>query len=534
MTDSYAKGPSEPPIRDVTVGELLAEAARDNPDRLALIAGVPDPAARRQWTYAELYDDAQALARVLAEEFEQGERVAVWAGNVPEWVIVEFAAALAGVILVTVNPSFQARELQYILTQSRASGLLVQNNCRGNPLLQHAEQVRGECPELRWMACLDDMDSLLARGRESQQALPSVRPGDPVMIQYTSGTTGFPKGALLHHRGLINVALFSMALQGAGDAGVLVNPMPLFHTAGCGLAVLGAVGSQSTFVLPEMFEPGLILELIETYGARNLVGVPTMLVALLEHPDFGKRDLSSVRFIGSGAATVPTTLVRRLEETLNAPFSIAFGQTECSPTATLTLPSDSVEDKASSVGRAMPHTEAKIVDPETGEIAPVGTLGEFCTRGYHVMLEYFDMPQATEKTIDADGWLHTGDLCTMDKRGYFTVEGRLKDMIIRGGENIYPREIEEALFRHPSVAEVAVVGLPHDRWGEEVGCFLRPTPGQELDQEALFSYLRENLSPQKTPRLWFEVENFPLTGSGKIQKFKLRELWQNGEFSPME
>jgi len=220
-----------------------------------------------------------------------------------------------------------------------------------------------------------------------------------------------------------------------------------------------------------------MLELIETYRAKNLMGVPTMLVAILEHPDFKRRDLSSISVIGSGASTVPTALVQRLERELDAPFVIAFGQTECSPTATNTLPGDSIEDKANTVGPPMPHTEAKIVDPETGDTVPVGTLGEFCTRGYHVMLEYFDMPESTQQTIDADGWLHTGDLCTMDARGYCSVEGRLKDMIIRGGENIYPREIEEALFRHPSVGEVAVVGLPDARWGEEIGAFLRPAPG---------------------------------------------------------
>ncbi|WP_116368809.1 AMP-binding protein [Parahaliea mediterranea] len=533
MKLSHAIGPTEPAIRDITLGELLAEAAAECPDKAALIAGVPDPAARRQWTYAELYADAQAVARALGEDFEQGERIALWAGNIPEWVVIEFGAALAGLVLVTVNPSFQARELQYVLTQSRASGLLVQRNCRGNPLLAIAESVRGECPDLRSVTCLDGFDTLLARGRASDAALPSVRPGDPVMIQYTSGTTGFPKGALLHHRGLINVALFSAHRQRAKTGGVIVNPMPLFHTSGCALGVLGTVGAKATLVLPELFDPGLILELIETYRARNLTGVPTMLVAILEHPDYARRDLSSVEVVGSGASTVPQALVKRLESELNAPFMIAFGQTECSPTATHTCPDDSIEDKANTVGPPMPHTEAKIIDPETGETVPVGTLGEFCTRGYHVMLEYFDMPEATEKTIDAEGWLHTGDLCTMDERGYCTVEGRLKDMIIRGGENIYPREIEEALFRHPSVGEVAVVGLPHDRWGEEIACFLRPAPGQTLDQGALFSYLREHLSPQKTPRLWYEVEAFPLTGSGKIQKFRLRELWQSGEYQPL-
>jgi len=529
MTESYAAGPTEPPLRDVTVGDLLQQAAASHPDTVALINGSADPAARQQWTYAELYDDALAVARLLAEDYQQGERVAIWAGNCPQWIVFEFAAALSGVVLVTVNPSFQARELAYILKQSRASGLFLQRACRGNPMQQHLEAVREECTALRSANYFDDWPAILERGRASTAALPPVRPDDPVMIQYTSGTTGFPKGALLHHKGLVNVALLCAHRQGSAAGGVALSPMPLFHTAGCGLAVLGAVGYHSTQVLVELFDPGLILELIESYKIQGIFGVPTMLVALLEHPDFATRDLSSVIAVGSGAATVPAALVQRLEEALGAPFVILFGQTECSPTATMTRPQDSVADKANTIGIPMPHTEAKIIDPETGDTAPVGALGEFCTRGYHVMLEYFDMPEATERTIDAEGWLHTGDLCSMDERGYFKIEGRLKDMIIRGGENIYPREIEEALFRHPDVAEVAVVGLPDERWGEQVGAFLRPAPGASLDREALFAYLRENLSAQKTPRLWFEVDAFPLTGSGKIQKFRLREQWLDGQ-----
>jgi fatty-acyl-CoA synthase len=304
--------------------------------------------------------------------------------------------------------------------------------------------------------------------------------------------------------------------------------MPLFHTAGCVLAVLGAVSRRATLVLVEQFEPGLVLQLMEDYRASGMLGVPTMLVAMLEHPDFERRDLTSIKAICSGGSTVPAALVRRLEEAIGAPFTIVFGQTECSPVACMTRPDDSLDDKAATLGRPMPNVEVRIADPETGATLPVGALGEFLTRGYHVMHEYFDNPEATAKTIDADGWLHTGDLCSMDERGYCKVEGRLKDMIIRGGENIYPREIEELLFKHPSVGEVAVLGLPDERMGEEVAAFLRPAPGASLDKDVLFTYLREHLSPQKTPRLWFQVEAFPLTGSGKIQKFALREQWSDG------
>jgi fatty-acyl-CoA synthase len=267
---------------------------------------------------------------------------------------------------------------------------------------------------------------------------------------------------------------------------------------------------------------------MEAYGANVMLGVPTMHVALIEHPDFAKRDLSSVKALCSGGSTVPQALVKRLEQTLQATFTIVFGQTECSPVASMTRADDTLEDKANTLGGPMPGVEVKIIDPESGEIVPTHTLGEYCTRGYHVMHEYFEMPEATANTIDDEGWLHTGDLCSMDERGYCTVEGRLKDMIIRGGENIYPREIEELLFKHPAVGEVAVVGLPSDRLGEEIAAFLRAAPGEAIDKDALFAYLREHLSPQKTPRYWFEVEEYPLTGSGKIQKFELRQQWQEG------
>jgi fatty-acyl-CoA synthase len=260
-----------------------------------------------------------------------------------------------------------------------------------------------------------------------------------------------------------------------------------------------------------------------------MVGVPTMLIAMLEHPTFPTTDLSSVRVICSGGSTVPAPLVKRFEEKLGAPFTIVFGQTECSPVAAQTWPNDSVEDKASTIGLPLPNMETRIIDPNTGATVPVGTIGEFCTRGYHVMAGYFDMPEASQAAIDADGWLHTGDLCAMDARGYCTVEGRLKDMIIRGGENIYPREVEELLFAHPKVGDVAVVGVPHERWGEEVAAFIRPAAGAVIDKEEMTAYTRAALAPHKSPKHWCVVEAFPMTGSGKIQKFKLREAWIKGE-----
>ncbi|HSG88035.1 MAG TPA: AMP-binding protein [Pseudomonadales bacterium] len=528
---SYAQGPREPAVRDLTLGAALVEAAREAGDRIALVDGVPQPGARRQWTYRELLAQAQAVARMLAARFAPGERVAIWAPNCPEWVFVEYGAALAGVILVTVNPSYRPEELAYVLKQSRSAGLLLWPEFRGNLMLEAAEQVRGDCPALREILRLDDLDALIAAA-PADQALPEVEPGDAVMIQYTSGTTGFPKGALLHHRGLVNNGAHTAARAGVEEGAVWLGSMPLFHTGGCVLGVLGALSRRATFVVVN-FEPGLVLELTETFGVNMLPGVPTMLIAILEHPTYPQRDLSTVTGLVCGGATVPADLVRRFEDGLGAKFTIVFGQTECSPVASMTRPDDTIEDKAETLGPPMPNVEVKIIDPESGETVPTGALGEYCTRGYHVMLEYYDNPEATAETVDADGWLHTGDLCSMDARGYCRVEGRLKDMIIRGGENIYPRELEELLYRHPTVGEVAVVGLPDARFGEVVAAFIRAAPGATPERDELFAWLREHLSPQKTPKHWFLVDDFPLTGSGKIQKFVLREQWGEGRFTEM-
>ena len=529
LSESYAVGPSEPAVRDITLGELLASAAATVPERVALITGVPDPAARRQWTYAELYEQSLRTARALRTRFEPGERIAVWAPNAPEWIMLEFGAAIAGLVLVTVNPGFRSREAEYELKQSRAAGVFVCESFRGNPMLATVEEIAPRCPELREIVRLDRWDAFVAAGDDATIALPTVRSGDPVMIQYTSGTTGFPKGALLRQRGLVNNGAHTADRMGVDDGSVFLTTMPLFHTGGCVCCVIGAVSKRATQVLVEAFDPGLVLELFATYRVNAMLGVPTMLVAMMEHPTFAATDLSSTRAICSGGSTVPAALVQTLENKLGAPFTIVFGQTECSPVASMTSPADTIADKAGTIGTPMPNVEVKIVDPATGRTLKIGEIGEYCTRGYHVMQGYFEDPAATAAAIDADGWLHTGDLCAMDERGYCTVEGRLKDMIIRGGENIYPRELEELLFRHPKVGEVAVVGLPDEKYGEVVAAFLRPAPGAFVDKDELSAYLRELVAPHKIPRLWFAMDAFPLTGSGKIQKFKLREQWAKGE-----
>src|SRR4051794_34617183 len=475
MSESYAVGSSDPPVRDLTIGGLLREAAEAEPDRVALVAGLADASARRSWTYAELLADATTAARALRTRFEPGERIAVWAPNHPEWILLELASALAGTILVTVNPAFRSAEVAYVLQQSRSVGVVTAKEFRGTSMLATIEEIQADCPELREIICFDQWGELLAAADDFAGALPDPSPTDPVMIQYTSGTTGFPKGALLHHRGLVNNGAHTADRAGLRDGEIAVGLCPLFHTAGCVITVLGAIATRSTLIYEEAFDPGLALELMETYRATAIMAVPTMLVAITEHPSFATTDLSSVKAMTSGGSLVPAAMVRMFEEDLDARFTIVFGQTECSPVASMAQTDDSIEDKAGTIGRPMPGVEVKIVDAN-GDTVPIGAVGEYCTRGYHVMHCYFENGEATARAIDADGWLHTGDLCAMDDRGFCTVEGRLKDMIIRGGENIYPRELEDLLFAHPTVGEVAVVGLPDDRMGEVVAAFIRPAP----------------------------------------------------------
>ena len=526
LTESYVPADTSSPVLETTVGGILRDAAARAPDRVALIEGVPG--ARRSWTFAELLADAERVARALAARFAKGDRVAVWAPNIPEWVLLEYGAGLAGVVLVTVNPAYQAKELEYVLRQSRSSGIFYLRSFRGNPMEESLRQVADGLPELRELIPFDDFEEFTASAPDDV-VLPDVSPDDPVQIQYTSGTTGFPKGAYLHHRGITNNARFVAARLGVEPGGVYINPMPLFHTGGCVLGVLGPIQQGATLVNLVQFDPGLVLALAEEMGATHLLGVPTMLIAMMEHPDFASRDLSTVHTVCSGGATVPADLVRRIERTLGVQFSIIYGQTEASPGVTLMKPDDSEEDKATTLGPVLPQTELKVIDPETGATLPIGEAGELCTRGYLVMLGYFEMPDKTRETIDEDGWLHTGDLVTMDDRGYTTITGRLRDMIIRGGENIYPREIEELLFEHPQVSDVAVVGLPDERWGEIVGAFVRDAdPANPAADAELHTYCREHLSPQKTPKVWYRVDDFPLTPSGKIQKFVLVDEWRKG------
>jgi fatty-acyl-CoA synthase len=522
---SHHFGDQSEPVREGTVGDALRRAATDWGPRIALVEGAATEAERRRWTFAELLQDAEHVARLLLVSFYPGEHVAVWAPNSPEWVVLEFGAALAGLTLVTVNPAYQAKELAYVLKQSEAAGLFLVRDYRGRDFAAIVDGIRSELPSLRHVAELGDWPAATMAPAGCRD-LPVVAPGDVAQIQYTSGTTGFPKGALLTHRGLANNARFFAQCIGATPNDVWVNPMPLFHTAGCGLVTLGALQTGGSHVIAPGFDATLILNLIEQERGTAMLGVPTMLVAMLIALEEMSYDLSSVRLVGTGGAPVSPDLVRRVRAKLGVRVVIGYGQTEASPYVTHTAPDDPQEDGGLTVGRPLPHCEVKIVNPETGNTVPTGQSGEICARGYSVMKGYFNNPGATADAIDRQGWLHTGDLGSMDSQGYCRILGRLKDMIIRGGENIYPREIEELLCRYPGVIDVAVVGVPDEVWGEIPAAVIRCSSEKQPSEDDLFDFCRQHLAPYKTPRLWRFVDQFPQTASGKVQKFVLRDQFR--------
>jgi fatty-acyl-CoA synthase len=531
LTDSYFPAQHDDDVLETTVGGMLRTQAARTPNREALIEAGMDGALGRRWTYAELLSDAERLAHALASRFRPGERVCVWAPNVPEWVILEFAAGMTGLTLVTANPGYKPRELKYVLEQSRSVGLFLVREYRGNPMWVIAEEVAPQLPALREIVDLEDHGALYA-GAERNAPLPDVKPGDPVQIQYTSGTTGFPKGAVLHHRGVTNNARFMFArMKSPPDAETVLNFMPMFHTAGCGLLTLGALQFGARLIIAKLFDPDKMLDLIEAEGVNSLLGVPTMLTAVCEAQEKRRRDTSSLRIAVSGGSMVAPELVRRVRGLFGCEVQPLYGQTESSPLLTQCRSEHAIEDLCETVGQAMPQTELSIRDPASNAVVPIGAVGEICGRGYCVMIGYNDNPEANAKAIDADGWLHTGDLGTMDARGFIKITGRVKEMIIRGGENLFPAEIENVLLEHPDVAEVAVVGAPDEKWGEIVVCFLRLRDGAALDKPALIAHCRERIAAQKTPAHWIEIDQWPLTGSGKIQKFVLRDRFVARDFS---
>ena len=510
------------PVLDCTIGGLLRDAARDYPDHDALVEGRMDGTAGRRWTFAQLLAEAETLAGALAARYEKGERVAVWAPNVPEWVVLEYAVALAGLTLVTVNPAFQARELDYVLRHSRASGLFLVKEFRGNPMADIAAKVAGDLPDLREIVDLQDKASMLG---DKTAPLPEVGTHDPAQIQFTSGTTGFPKGVLLSHRNLANNARFFVTTAQVAEYEPFLGLTPLFHTMGCAMAVLGALQLHAPYIPLLAFDPAAAVKLIAAEKVSGTICVPVMAQALIEAQKALNCDLSSLRVIGVGGAMVAPELAKAVQDVLGAKVLVAYGQTESSPLITSGRPDDSFEDISTTVGRPCLGCEVGIFDPATNEVVPVDVVGEVRSRSYATMLGYDNDPEATAETIDKNGWLLTGDLGTMDERGYVKITGRVKEMIIRGGENLFPAEIENVLMEHPDVAEAAIVGVPDAKWGEAVAAFIRPVAGAQMDAESLTAHCRAQLSGPKCPAHWTQVESWPLTGSGKIQKFALRDQW---------
>ena len=528
LSNSYFSAQQDFPVLETTVGGVLRDQALRSPGAIALIeVGLTGETGRR-WTYGELLKDAERLARALLSRFQPGERICIWAPNVPEWVILEYAAGLAGLTLVTANPAYRERELRYVLEQSKASGLFMVREHRGNPMAAIGANATEGNLRLRAIVDLEDHDALFA-GEDCAREFPDVHPGDPVQIQYTSGTTGFPKGAVISHRGMTNNARFHFLLSGVGEHETTLNFMPLFHTASCGLSTLGSAQFGCAMVLARMFNAPAMLDVIERERVNFLIGVPTMFVGLVEAQQARPRDTSSVTGAATGGATVPPELMRKARKLFGWDLLAVYGQTENSPLLTQVRHDDPQEVRGT-VGQAFPQTEISIRDPHTGEIVGLGVVGEICTRGYAVMIGYNDNPEATAAAIDDHGWLHTGDLGTMDAHGFVRITGRVKDMIIRGGENLFPAEIEAVLLEHSSVAEAAVVGMPDERWGEIVVAFVRLAAGASLDETGFVAHCRERIASHKTPARWIEVAEWPLTGPGKIQKFVLRERLQAGYY----
>jgi fatty-acyl-CoA synthase len=529
LTKSYWPADTSRPLYDLTVAQLLRQVAAEVPNRIALVEGVPDSSRRRRWTYSQLLRDSEQVAQALLTRFSPGERVAVWAPNVVEWVLLEFGCAIAGIILVTVNPALQANELDYVLRQSNAAGLFLTEKYRSRNMLHTAYQVRKNLPSMREIIGFSDFGRFKSSG-VSADNIPLVYPEDPCVIMYTSGTTGYPKGAILYNKGMTNSTRFMAERAGLEEGGVWINVMPMFHMGGCGFATLGTLEKRGTQVIVKEFDPTLYLELLESEKATFTLLVPTMIEALLSFSKRKQYNISTLKTILSGASNVEPSLIHRVKEELGCSFSVVFGQTEIHGGIAQTHLDDTPEDQSETVGQPYPQIEVKIADPETAEVLPLEKEGEICCRGYQTMIGYFNMSEETSSVLKEDGWLHTGDIGSMDQRGFLKVKGRLKDMIIRGGENIYPAEIETLLRKYPGVADVAVVSVPDKYWGEQVAAIIIPkTPENPPVPDELSEYCKANLAGFKRPRLWYFVREFPMTSSGKLQKFKLREEILNGK-----
>ncbi|NEX93380.1 AMP-binding protein [Caulobacter sp. 17J65-9] len=544
---SYVRGPAEPALSDLTIGQALARAAERWGDQEALVSvhqGV-------RLTWRELREKAQQVAAgLLALGLEAGDRIGIWSPNNAEWVLTQFAAAEAGLILVTVNPAYRQSELEYTLNKVGVSALVVAerfktsdyvamvealcpavaDECPGELFCERAPDLRavikiGGEPRPGWLR-FDDLAAL--GGPAHREALTRIAArissADPVNIQFTSGTTGQPKGATLSHRNILNNGFFVGRAQGLGEGDRLCVPVPLYHCFGMVMANLACLTHGATMVYPaDAFEPGAVLAAVEKERCTSLYGVPTMFIAELAHPEFDRFDLSSLRTGVMAGAPCPVEVMRQVIGRMHmADVTIAYGMTETSPVSFQSSPADPVERRVSTIGRVQPHLEVKVVDAD-GNIAARGEPGELCTRGYSVMLGYWDDPERTAEAIDADGWMHTGDLAVIDFEGYGNIVGRLKDMVVRGGENVYPREVEEFLYRHPKIEDVAVVGVPDSKYGEEICAWIRLKPGEAMTELEVAEFCRGQIAHYKVPRYVRFVDAFPMTVTGKVQKFLIRE-----------
>ncbi len=528
---SYVNGASTVPLLGETVGENLARTVARFGDREVLV----DVPSGRRWTYAAFADDVAALAKgLLAIGVAKGDRVGIWAPNVPEWLLVQFATARIGAILVNINPAYRSHELSYVLQQSGIRTLISAESFKSSDYRGMVDEVRDACVALLDVVYIGtpSWDDLVTGGASVADAALDAREAelafdDPINIQYTSGTTGFPKGATLSHHNILNNGYFVAETQSWTEDDRVCVPVPFYHCFGMVMGNLGAVTHGACVVIPAAgFEPGATLRAVAAERCTVLYGVPTMFIAELGDPTFPDHDLSSLRTGVMAGSPCPVEVMKRvIAEMGMTEVTICYGMTETSPVSTQTRPDDDLERRVSTVGAVHPHLEVKVVDPGTGLVVPRGTPGEFCTRGYSVMLGYWNMPERTAEAIDAARWMHTGDLAVMDNDGYLSIVGRIKDMVIRGGENVYPREIEEFLYTHPDIVDAQVIGVPDAKFGEELMVWVRLRDGAPpLDAAAIREFCTGRLAHYKIPRYVKVVDSFPMTVTGKIRKVEMREI----------
>lgn len=527
--DSYTAGPTDAPLIEETIDANFRATVAAHPDREALVVrhqGV-------RWSYTELDAEIDRLARaLLASGLAVGDRVALWAPNRYEWVLAQYATARIGVIMVCINPAYRTHELEFALNQSGSVMLLAAPEFKTSNYRQMWADVAEQCPEIREAIFFDDptWDALLERAEkvtsdEVKERSESLVNTDPINIQYTSGTTGLPKGATLTHRNILNNGYFVGEGCGYTEHDRVCIPVPFYHCFGMVMGNLGCTSHGSTMVIPnDAFEPVSVLEAVQDEKCTSLYGVPTMFIAELGVPEFESYDLSSLRTGIMAGSPCPVEVMKQVIERMNMDeVTIAYGMTETSPVSTQTGADDSIDQRVGSVGRVHPHVEIRVADPETGETVARGESGEFQTRGYSVMEGYWNEEEKTAQAIDAEGWMHTGDLAVMDVDGYVNITGRIKDLIIRGGENISPREIEEFLYGHPDIIDVQVVGVPDEKFGEEVCAFIQARDEASVDTDAVREFCQGKIAHYKVPRYVLSIDDFPMTVTGKIQKYLLRD-----------